>query len=114
MTEMRDAVMGDQERRAQKAMLDRDPPDHTRLRKLVSKAFTPRRIEDLRPRIQQLVDDALDGAADNGGLDLIPDLAFPLPFAVISEMLGMPDHLGDPESVARVVRCHRPRPRAAV
>ncbi|HZN13169.1 MAG TPA: cytochrome P450 [Acidimicrobiales bacterium] len=96
ITAMRDAAFADQERRARMAMLDRDPPDHTRLRKLVSKAFTPRRIEELRPRVQVLVDTALDRAEAAGSLDVIPDLAFPLPFAVISEMLGMPDHLGDP------------------
>jgi cytochrome P450 len=84
-------VVGDRAERGGQAMLNRDPPDHTRLRKLVSKAFTPRRIEQLRPRIQQLVDDALDRVAPTGEMELIGDLAFPLPFAVISEMLGMPD-----------------------
>lgn len=69
------------------SMLDRDPPDHTRLRRLVSKAFTPRAVEALRPRIQQLVDDSLDRI--DGGGDLVAELAFPLPFAVINEMLGM-------------------------
>jgi cytochrome P450 len=79
------------ERPGSKAMLNRDAPDHTRLRRLVSKAFTPKRIEELRPRVQQLVDDALDALAASGGGDLIAGLAFPLPFLVISEMLGMPD-----------------------
>jgi len=73
------------------AMLNRDAPDHTRLRRLVSKAFTPNAIAALRPRIQQLVDAALDAAEGNGEFDVIGGLAFPLPFAVISEMLGMPD-----------------------
>jgi cytochrome P450 len=73
-----------------RAMLNRDPPDHTRLRKLVSKAFTPRRIENLRPRVQELVDASLDRAAEAGGMELVGDYAFALPFAVISEMLGMP------------------------
>jgi len=73
-----------------KAMLNRDPPDHTRLRKLVSKAFTPRRIEGLRPRVQELVDESLDRAAESGAMELMSDYAFALPFAVISEMLGMP------------------------
>jgi cytochrome P450 len=73
------------------SMLDRDPPDHTRLRKLVSQAFTPRTIERLTPVVQQLVDDALDTIDDEGKVDLIDALAFPLPFTVISVMLGMPE-----------------------
>jgi cytochrome P450 len=72
------------------AMLNVDPPDHTRLRKLVSKAFTPRTIQRLRPRIQELVDQSLDEAADAGAMELMREYAFRLPFAVISEMLGMP------------------------
>ena len=87
---MFDEAMQDRMARRAEAMLNRDPPDHTRLRRLVSKAFTPRRISELRPRIQELVDDALDKAEANGSMDLIGDLAFPLPFAVISEMMGMP------------------------
>lgn len=73
------------------SMLDRDPPDHTRLRRLVAKAFTVRAIEGLRPRIAELVDAVLDDVAGAGEFDLIETLAFPLPFAVITEMLGMPD-----------------------
>jgi len=77
-----------------KAILNIDPPDHTRLRKLVSKAFTPRTIERLRPQVQQLVDTMLDRISalcqEQGTVDLISELAFPLPFAVINEMLGMP------------------------
>ena len=73
------------------SILNVDPPDHTRLRRLVSKAFTPKMVHELRPRIQALVDDALDSMAARGKADLISDLAFPLPFTVISEMLGMPD-----------------------
>jgi cytochrome P450 len=73
------------------AMLNLDAPDHTRLRKLVSKAFTPRVIEQLRPRIQHIVDEALDRVEPAGEMELVGDLAFPLPFAVISEMLGMPE-----------------------
>ena len=74
-----------------RSMLDRDPPDHTRLRKLVSQAFTPRTIEGLTPVVQGLVDDALDRIDDEGKVDLIDALAFPLPFTVISVMLGMPE-----------------------
>jgi cytochrome P450 len=88
---MREAVGELDEERGSHAMLNLDPPDHTRLRRLVSKAFTPRAIEALRPRIQELVDAALDRAADTGSMDLIADLAFPLPFQVITDMLGMPD-----------------------
>src|SRR5207302_1694040 len=76
------------------SMLDRDPPDHTRLRGLVSKAFTPRVVEGLRPRIQQIVDGLLDGVAARGSMDLIEEFAYPIPVAVICEMLGVPveDH----------------------
>jgi cytochrome P450 len=73
------------------SILNVDPPDHTRLRRLVSKAFTPKMVHELRPRIQALVDDALEAMAARGEADVIVDLAFPLPFTVISEMLGMPD-----------------------
>lgn len=72
------------------ALLDRDPPDHTRLRKLVTQAFTARAINALEPMIRGLVDEALDGIAEAGGGDLVESLAFPLPFTVISRMLGMP------------------------
>ena len=74
-------------------MLNLDPPDHHRLRRLVSKVFTPRMIEELHPRVEQLVDDSLSAveARGTGEMDLIADLAFPLPFVVISEMLGMPE-----------------------
>lgn len=76
------------------SMLDRDPPDHTRLRSLVSKAFTPRALEKLRPGIQQIVDGLLDEAVGRGSMDLIEEFAYPLPVRVICEMLGVPvqDH----------------------
>jgi len=77
------------------SMLNVDPPDHTRLRRLVSKAFTPKTIENLRPQVQRLVDAALDSMAAKGTADLVGELAFPLPFDVISEMLGMPDSDSD-------------------
>lgn len=73
------------------SMLGADPPDHTRLRRLVSKAFTPSAIDALRPRIQELVDDILDAVEARGSADIAAELAFPLPFDVISEMLGMPE-----------------------
>ena len=74
-------------------MLSVDPPDHTRLRRLVSVAFTPRRVEQLRPRVQAVVDDLLDAIAARGPddtVDLIAAFAFPLPFTVICELLGVP------------------------
>jgi pimeloyl-[acyl-carrier protein] synthase len=76
------------------SMLDRDPPDHTRLRSLVSKAFTPRVVEGLRPRIQQIVDGLLDRVHGAGAMDLVEELAYPIPVIVICEMLGVPveDH----------------------
>jgi cytochrome P450 len=75
---------------AAKNILSLDPPDHTRLRRLVSLAFTPSAIERLRSRIQQLVDDVLDKAGALGSMELVDELAFPVPFQVISDMLGMP------------------------
>jgi cytochrome P450 len=71
-------------------MLGMNPPDHTRLRGLVAKAFTARRIEALRPRIQQLTDELLDALAERGTGDLIAGFAFPLPIMVICELLGVP------------------------
>lgn len=73
-----------------RTMLDLDPPDHTRLRSLVSKAFTPRAVAALGPRIQEIVDELLDELAGRDGFDLIGDFAFPLPVIVIAEMLGVP------------------------
>jgi cytochrome P450 len=67
-----------------------DPPDHTRLRGLVSKAFTPRVVESLRPRIQALVDDLLDRVQPAGRVNFVQDFAYPLPATVIAEMLGVP------------------------
>ena len=72
------------------SMLRLDPPDHTRLRSLVSKAFTPRAVEALRPRVEEIVRDQLDAVAANGGMDVIRDLAYPLPVTVIAEMMGVP------------------------
>ncbi|MET0852959.1 MAG: cytochrome P450 [Candidatus Rokuibacteriota bacterium] len=72
------------------SMLDRDPPDHTRLRGLVSKAFTPRVVDGLRPHIQDIVNGLLDRVQGAGAMDLIEDFAYPLPVIVICEMLGVP------------------------
>ncbi|HEX6313143.1 MAG TPA: cytochrome P450 [Acidimicrobiia bacterium] len=80
----------------QATMLFLDPPDHTRLRGLVSKAFTPRVIGRLRPRIEQLVDELLGAVASRGDghMDVVADLAYPLPVVIICELLGVPhaDH----------------------
>ena len=84
-----------QNRSGSKSILNLDPPDHTRLRRLVSKAFTPTAIERLRPRIQHLVDDVLDRAASEGGFELVDELAFPIPFQVISDLLDMPTDRAD-------------------
>ncbi len=71
-----------------------DPPDHTRLRGLISKAFTPRVIEGMRPRVQEIVDELLEGAPDRGETELIEEIAYPLPVRVVCELLGVPleDH----------------------
>jgi cytochrome P450 len=85
----------DRRERGRHSILNLDPPDHTRIRRLVSSAFTVRRIEGLRQRVRQLVHELLDDLAaagrDGEPVDLIARFAFPLPFQVISEMLGMPD-----------------------
>lgn len=74
-----------------RSILNIDPPDHTRLRKLVARVFTPRAIDRLRPEVQRLVDEALAPIEAGDTFDLIATLAFPLPFQVISHMLGMPE-----------------------
>jgi cytochrome P450 len=71
-------------------MLQQDPPDHARLRGLVVKAFTARRVEDMRPRIQHIVDETLDRIIPQGHMDLIEDFAFRLPVTIICDMLGIP------------------------
>ncbi len=71
-------------------MLDRDPPDHTRLRSLVHQAFTPRRVEHMRERVQVITEDLLSNAERRGGMDIIRDIALPLPSTIIAELLGAP------------------------
>jgi cytochrome P450 len=71
-------------------MLQQDPPDHGRLRGLVVRAFTARRVEDMRPRIQEIVDGIIDRVEPRGQMDLIADFAFRLPVIVICDMLGIP------------------------
>ncbi|AJE83013.1 cytochrome P450 hydroxylase [Streptomyces albus] len=71
-------------------LLNIDPPDHTRLRRLVSKAFTPRRVAEFAPRVQELTDSLIDSFAARGSADLIHEFAFPLPIYAICELLGVP------------------------
>ncbi|GAA2807416.1 cytochrome P450 [Kitasatospora paracochleata] len=71
-------------------LLNIDPPDHTRLRRLVSKAFTPRRVAEFEPRVQQLTDRLIDSFAGRGEADLIHEFAFPLPIYAICDLLGVP------------------------
>ena len=80
------------ERKAELMMhlLNIDPPDHTRLRRLVSKAFTPRRVAEFAPRVQELTNDLIDRFAADGSADLIHDFAFPLPIYAICDLLGVP------------------------
>ena len=73
-----------------RSMLHHDPPDHTRLRSLVSKAFTPRAVRELHPRVQRIVDELLDDLSGKDRFDLIENFAFPMPVIVIAEMLGVP------------------------
>ncbi|MFF5453208.1 cytochrome P450 [Streptomyces sp. NPDC012950] len=72
-------------------LLNIDPPDHTRLRRLVSKAFTPRRVAEFAPRVQELTDRLIDGFAEKGSADLIHEFAFPLPIYAICDLLGVPE-----------------------
>ena len=71
------------------SMLTSNPPEHTRLRALVSEAFTPRSVRELVPRIQQIVDDLLDAAEPDGAMDAVSQFAYPLPITVIAELLGV-------------------------
>lgn len=73
------------------SMLDKDPPEHTRLRRLAQPAFSPKQIAGYRPRVERVVTDLLDAAAARGTFDIVRDFAAPLPIAVISDLLGIPD-----------------------
>jgi cytochrome P450 len=97
-------LLGGRSRRGEHAILNLDPPDHTRIRRLVSRAFSMRRIEELRPRIRRLVGQLLDdveaAGRDGEAVDLMARYAFPLPFQVITELLGMPE--GDSHELRRL------------
>ena len=72
-------------------ILDMEPPDHTRVRRLVAKAFTPRYVEGLRPMVQRVMDALVDGVDGMDEFDMLPTVAEPLPVTVIAEMLGVPE-----------------------
>ena len=109
------AIYGEDSERVPRPMVFRDPPAHTRLRSLVSKAFTSRVVQGMRPHIQEIVDRLLDRVQDGRTMDVISELAYPLPVTVICEMLGVPEER--PRHHAAVVGGHRAQPgcaRAAV
>ncbi|MFB6717917.1 MULTISPECIES: cytochrome P450 [unclassified Streptomyces] len=83
-------IFGDSSVALDDHMLNSDPPKHTRLRRFVGSTFTPRRVESLRPRVQDVVETLLDGCATREPVDLLPAFAFPLPIIVICELLGVP------------------------
>ncbi|MEZ4666424.1 MAG: cytochrome P450 [Anaerolineae bacterium] len=76
---------------SQNSMFDKEPPEHTRLRSLVHKVFTPRRVESLRDRIESIANALLDEVAAQGEMDVLADFAVPLPVTVIAELLGVPE-----------------------
>ncbi|QRP47066.1 cytochrome P450 [Amycolatopsis sp. FDAARGOS 1241] len=84
------ALLADSSPVLTKNMLVADPPEHTRLRKLVAKAFTPRRMELLRPRVQEITDELIDALPATGPVNLVSEFAFALPMRVICEFLGVP------------------------
>src|SRR5579862_9049805 len=73
-----------------KSLIHSDPPDHTRFRSLVTKAFNSRVVESMRPRMQEIVTEAFDAALASGRMDIISDLAVPLPVTVLAEIMGVP------------------------
>lgn len=87
---------GERESLELRSFMHLDPPEHTRLRRLVTKAFTARRVAALRPMVEKIVDRAVETAAERGAMDVVGDLAYPLPVQVICDLLGVPveDHLG--------------------
>ncbi|MFC4494227.1 cytochrome P450 [Streptomyces ovatisporus] len=91
-------------------LLNIDPPDHTRLRRLVSKAFTPARVAEFEPRVRELTDQLIDGFAGRGEADLIHEFAFPLPIYAICDMLGVPAEDQDDfrDWAGMMLRHHKP------
>ncbi|MCW7940667.1 cytochrome P450 [Streptomyces hygroscopicus] len=85
-------IFGDSSIALDDNMLFSDPPKHTRLRRIVNSAFSPRRIESLRPRIQQITNQLLDSCGTHAPIDLLSTFAFPLPLIVICELIGIPEH----------------------
>ena len=85
------AVFGEKARQINTNMLNSDPPEHSRLRRLVTQAFTPRRIEAMRPRVEEIVEGLLDRIAPRGSTDFVDDFALRLPLAVIGDLLGIPE-----------------------
>lgn len=85
-------IFGDSSIALDDNMLFSDPPKHTRLRRIVGSTFTPKRVESLRPRVQQITDELLDQCATSGPMNLLPEFCFPLPLHVICELLGVPEN----------------------
>jgi pimeloyl-[acyl-carrier protein] synthase len=79
----------------QKSLLQSDPPDHTRLRALMVKPFNATSVEAMRPKIRKIVDAVIDSVAPRGQMDVIRDLAYPLPFSVLGSIMGLPDNRQD-------------------
>ena len=79
----------------QQGLINVDPPEHTRLRRLLQKAFSPRVLRELKPRAEQIVDQTLSLAADREEIDLIQDLAFPLPVTILVELLGVDQEMSE-------------------
>ncbi|MDX2938118.1 cytochrome P450 family protein [Streptomyces ipomoeae] len=85
-------IFGDSSIALDDNMLFSDPPKHTRLRRIVGSTFTPKRVESLRPRVQQITEDLLDQCPTAGAVNLLPEFCFPLPLHVICELLGVPEN----------------------
>ncbi|MFI1733792.1 cytochrome P450 [Streptomyces acidicola] len=85
-------IFGDSSIALDDNMLFSDPPKHTRLRRIVGSTFTPKRVESLRPRVQEITEELLDRCSTSGPVDLLPEFCFPLPLVVICELLGVPEN----------------------